>query len=273
MKLMIMTDMEGCAGVLNHDDWVMPAGRFYDKGLRLLTEEVNAAVAGFFAAGAREILVVDGHGAGGIDPELLDPRALLMRGAERKPWPWGLDTSFDALAIVGQHAKAGTPYSHITHTEWFNYIDYTVNGISIGEYGLMALCAMELKVPTILACGEDALTREATALTPGVVVVGGKRGLLPDGLDDLDTDAYRAAKLSAVHLAPQRVRKLIRAAAGTALRKLKTNPRSYRYPKLAPPFERMVKFRRSGNEPGFTTRDAHPTSIIELFNMPYTPAR
>lgn len=44
MKIMIMTDMEGVAGILNHDDWVQPSGRFYEKGIRLLTGEVNAAV-------------------------------------------------------------------------------------------------------------------------------------------------------------------------------------------------------------------------------------
>lgn len=37
MKILIMTDMEGVAGILNHADWVVPAGRSYDKGMRLLT--------------------------------------------------------------------------------------------------------------------------------------------------------------------------------------------------------------------------------------------
>jgi len=41
MKIYLMTDMEGVAGILNHDDWVLPTGRFYDQGRRLLAEEVN----------------------------------------------------------------------------------------------------------------------------------------------------------------------------------------------------------------------------------------
>ena len=191
MKIMISTDMEGCAGILNHDDWVMRTGPFYDKGVRILTEEVNAAVAGFCEGGAKEIVVCDAHGQGGIDPELLDERAWLLREGNASKYPCGLDASFDGLAFVGQHAKAGTPQSHITHTQWFSWIDLAVNGISIGEYGQLALCALERNVPTILACGEEALTKEATALTPGVVTVSVKRGLLPDGLDHLDTDQYR----------------------------------------------------------------------------------
>ncbi|NQT13076.1 MAG: M55 family metallopeptidase [Planctomycetes bacterium] len=153
MKLMIMTDMEGVAGILNHEDWVRLSSRFYDKGLRLVAGEVNAAVDGFFTGGAKEVIVYDGHGAGGIDPELLDPRAQLIRGVCSPVFPWGLDRTFAGLAVVGQHAKAGTPFSHITHTGSFNCIDESINGVSIGEYGELALCAMELGIPTILACG------------------------------------------------------------------------------------------------------------------------
>lgn len=66
MKIYVMTDMEGVCGVVNHDDWVTPQGRYYAEGKRLLTMEVNAAIDGFAAAGATEIVVADGHGYGGI---------------------------------------------------------------------------------------------------------------------------------------------------------------------------------------------------------------
>jgi D-amino peptidase len=272
MKILIMTDMEGVAGVLNHDDWVLPSGRFYAKGMRLLTEEVNAAIDGFASAGAEEIVVVDGHGAGGIDPEILDERAMLSRGRCERTWPWGLDRTFNALAFVGQHAKAGTPFSHVTHTQWFNYRDLSVNGISIGEYGQLALCAMELGVPTILACGEEALCREAEALTPGVITVSVKRGLLPDGLDDLDTDAYRKAKLSAIHKAPTVVRGLIRDGAKTALQKRKKSPSAFGYPSVTPPYTRTTRFRQNGNVAPYEVTDTHPSSIIALMNQPLPPA-
>ena len=55
MKIMIMTDMEGVAGVLNFEDWCVPGGMFFSKGQTLLTEEGNAAIAGFFAGGGEEI--------------------------------------------------------------------------------------------------------------------------------------------------------------------------------------------------------------------------
>ncbi len=267
MKIMIMTDMEGVAGILNHDDWVMPEGRYYAKGQRFLTEEVNAAVGGFFEGGADDVVVVDGHGAGGLDPELLDERAMLSRGAPKPPYPWSLDDSFAGVAWVGQHAKAGTPYSHITHTQWFNYIDVSINGISIGEYGQVALCAMELGVPSILACGEKALTEEAEKLTPGVVTVAVKEGLLPDGLDELDTASYRNAKLSARHLSPKKARTLIYEGALQAIDKLKRQPESFQYPEIRPPYVCTTRFRRNGPKPACTRRDEHPDSLIALMNL------
>ena len=73
MKIYIMTDMEGCAGILDHDNWVLPSGRYYEAGRQILAEETNAAIEGFLAGGATEIFVLDGHGAGGIDPLRLHP--------------------------------------------------------------------------------------------------------------------------------------------------------------------------------------------------------
>ena len=267
MKLMLMTDMEGVAGILNHDDWVLPDGEFYEQGRRLLTEEVNAAIDGFCAGGIDEIVVIDGHWTGGIDDQILDKRASVIRDAGEDMWPWRLDSSYDGLAFVGQHARAGTPYSHITHTQGFEYIDLRLNGISIGEYGQLALCAMELGVPTILACGEQALSDEAEQLTPGVVTVSVKEGTLPDGLDHLDADAYGRAKLEAEHLPPEEVRTLIREGALVAGERLSKEPSSFRYPRIAPPYEIVAEFRNSGDIPAHKECYRHPDSIIGVLNM------
>lgn len=262
--------MEGCAGILNYEDWCVRGGACFERGQRLLTEEINAAVDGFAAGGATEIAVVDGHGQGGLAPEFLDARATLVHGSPGRFLPGVLDRTFDALAFVGQHAKAGTPHSHITHTGWFNFIDYTINGVSVGEYGQWALAAGELGVPTIFAAGEEALTREAEALTPGVVTVAVKRGLLPDGLDHLDTNQYRQAKLAAWHLAPARARDLIRAGARRAARKRQRSRRAFRGPALKPPYVREVRLRANPNirVPAYSRRDEHRDSIIELINIP-----
>ncbi|MHC4872203.1 MAG: M55 family metallopeptidase [Planctomycetota bacterium] len=266
MKIFLMTDMEGCAGILNHDDWVLRDSMYYEKGRRILTEEVNAAVRGFFDGGAEYILVCDGHGAGGIDPELLDERAHLIRGWEKNIFPFGLDNSFDAVAVVGQHAKAGTDYSHITHTGWFNTIDLNLNGVSIGEFGLLVFCASEFNIPAIFAAGEKALCKEAEELTPGIVTVSVKEGNIKDGLDHLSTDEYRAAKLGAIHKSPIAARKLIQEGAKKAAEKLKSDSKSYTIPKLDPPYEVIHKLRKSGDAPASEKRYGDEKSIIKAFN-------
>lgn len=264
MKIYIMTDMEGCAGILNHDDWVLPTGRFYDAGRQILTDETNAAITGFLAGGATEILVVDGHGAGGIDPLRLHPAAQLNRGTPKPVWPWLLDKTFAGVAWVGQHAKAGTDFSHITHTGWFDVIDLSVNGLSIGEYGQLALCGMELGVPSIFATGEQALCEEAGALTPGVVTVAVKRGLLKDGLDHLTEQQYRAAKLSAVHLSPAEAQRRIQRGAQAAAEKLARTPAAFRYPNLSAPYVQRTRRRNTTAE----KVTEYPASLIALFNQP-----
>ena len=78
MKLFIMTDMEGIAGVMNVDEYLAPDARYYETARRLLTQSVNAAVAGFADHGFDEILVADAHGWGAINLELLDEQGNVL---------------------------------------------------------------------------------------------------------------------------------------------------------------------------------------------------
>jgi D-amino peptidase len=270
MKLYLMTDMEAVAGVLNHDDWCMRTSQFYEMGREFLTLETNAAIEGFFAGGATAVAVADGHGQGGINPKLLDPRAELMRGWPQG-FPFGLDSSYAGIAWVGQHAKAGTEYSHITHTQWFNYIDLRVNGVSIGEFGQMALCAAELGVPVIFAAGEEAFAKEVQALTPWAETTSVKRGVTPGKGDEFTTDQYRARNLGAVHLSPERARALIRQGAERAARRL-ARGESFGLIPLKAPFEMVCRFRpNKEGEPRTRSRTSHPTSVIALLNTKFDP--
>ena len=245
MKIFIMTDLEGVSGVLDSVNSCNPQGRYYDVSRALLTEEVNAAVRGFCRGGAEEIVVQIGHRTDSIIPELLDERASLISGHSEPVWPWALDSSFDGLAFVGQHAKAGTAFSHLAHTGNMRTLDQRVNGISIGEYGMLALCAMELGIPTIFAAGEEALCIEARNLTPGVVTVAGKRGLVDDDgrSAKLDFETYRLSKTAAHHYPVKKVRRLIEEGAELAIRKLASEPDSFHYPKIELPYYMVREYR------------------------------
>ncbi len=54
------------AGVVTFEQDSYSDGKYYETAKRLLTAEVNAAVDGLMAAGAEEVVVIDGHGPGGI---------------------------------------------------------------------------------------------------------------------------------------------------------------------------------------------------------------
>ncbi|MEM2961101.1 MAG: M55 family metallopeptidase, partial [Candidatus Bathyarchaeia archaeon] len=127
-----MTDMEGVAGVINFSDYAFPQGRYYEIGRQLTTEETNAAIEGLLEAGAREILVVDGHGHGAINQLLLHPSAKLLAGRPLN-YPFGIDKSFSAALIIGQHAKSNTDGGHLSHTGSTEVEDLTINGVSLGE--------------------------------------------------------------------------------------------------------------------------------------------
>ena len=266
MKLYVQTDMEGVAGVMNVDDYLSGSGRYHEKAKRLVTEEVNAAVRGFLAGGFDDIVVADGHGSGALDIELLDSRARLMRGWPTG-WPLLLDKSYDALAVVGQHAKACTPYGHIPHTQSWRYVDLTVNGISIGEYGQMVLCANELDIPVIFASGDAALCREAKELTPWVETVAGKEGTAPGKGEELDNSAYSHSHEAAVHVHPAVVRRLIEEASRKAARRFVEAPASFGRVAIKPPYELVALFRSERGAAPKRVECKHPSSVSQLMNM------
>ena len=76
--------------------------------MKLLTQEVNAAVDGILDVDAdADIVVWDGHGTGGIDVLDFHPQAKLIARGPIHP-PYYLDEGYAALFFVGQHAMAGT---------------------------------------------------------------------------------------------------------------------------------------------------------------------
>ena len=246
MRLCLCTDLEGVAGVMNFKDWTHPGALFYEQARRLLTEEVNAAARGFFeiAGDDLEILVSDGHGSGAIDPEVLDERLSVTRGRRPSPWPSALGDDIDVAAIVGQHAKSGTPFSHLTHTDNSKVLEFTVNGFAVGEYGRSALCAAELGIPFIFAAGELAFTREAQEITPGVETVAVKEGLSPDdGGATMTADEYRESKLGVTYVAPKRARKMIYEGAKRAMRRYLDDPKSFGYRRFETPWRLVERYR------------------------------
>ena len=270
MKVYIMTDMEGVCGVLDHDNWVRVDSRYYEEGKKLLTLEVNAAIEGFFSEGATEILVADGHGCGGVNHLLLDRRVLYQRGFPG-PYPFGLDKTFSVMAWIGQHAKAGTPYAHIAHTGWFDVLDCTINGLSVGEFGELALLGAYFGVTPVFGSGDEAFAKEASDLVQGIETVAVKQGLFPGSGDDFDCEGYRNRNIAAVHKHPEQARELIYAGAARALQKFREAKDQFQVPRILPPYRMETFYRPNGNKPARRTFREDKDDLIAMMNKPETP--
>jgi D-amino peptidase len=179
LKVFISVDMEGISGVVNSEE-TGSAGSDYGYFRRIMSQEANAAVLGAFDAGATEVVVRDSHGsARNILPDLLDPRAQLLRDWSGGPMGMmeGIDASFDAVVFIGYHARAGTADAIIDHTSTGNVVDFAINGQSLPEAGYNALMAGHFGVPVVFVAGDQAICSQVEELFGTVTTFATKRGI------------------------------------------------------------------------------------------------
>ncbi|MBD3173858.1 MAG: hypothetical protein GF320_01655, partial [Armatimonadia bacterium] len=172
MRVFIAADIEGVTSMVSWKDQSdFAAGRW-------MTQDVNAAVAGAFDGGATHVCVRDSHGpARSIIPEELDERADLCRGwGDEHTMVEGVEDGFDALMLIGWHARYGTEAGIMAHS-WSGFIrNVWINGVEMGEVGLAAVIAGAAGVPVVMVSGDDRLAEETQALVPGVRVAIVKYG-------------------------------------------------------------------------------------------------
>ncbi len=212
MKVFMVTDMEGVAGIVSFTQQSYADGKYYEQAKKLETAEVNAAVDGLLDAGVTEILVWDGHGAGGINFEDLHPAAKLLHGRPSPPWSRlnEVIAQYDVVVIVGQHAMAGVVTGNQNHTQNSQSIDYyKLNGKPIGEIAQIALYFGSFGIPLIFLSGEIDACTETEALVPGVTTVAVKQGL---------------GRGAAISLSAKEARRRIREGIRLAVEKQKRDP-------------------------------------------------
>src|SRR5688572_5671012 len=175
--------MEGLSGIDHWDQCYDPDDDSpkYRYGREQLTAETNAAIAGAFDAGASEVRVLDGHGRNqnkGFILEQFDPRARRVWISARDPLRWeGVDENVTALAIIGQHAMAGTINGFIDHAGWPRAIcRFLINGEEHGEIGEFSLYAGAFGIPLAYVSGDEACCEEVRRLYPWAGTTPTKRG-------------------------------------------------------------------------------------------------
>ena len=172
-KVLLLYDMEGVTDAIRPQD-VSMGSETYPATRESLTEDVNAAIRGLLKAGAREVVLTDGHGSGNPDPDyLLDklPKGARfdIRASPYDPYIEAMDETFDAMVTIAMHGKAGgkafLAHTYNGHTRW------VMAGHDMNESMLVAASAARFNVPLILVTGDDVLRDEIRAFSPSTEYV------------------------------------------------------------------------------------------------------
>ena len=175
-KVFIVTDLEGVGGVNNAEEQLLPGQRRFEESRRLLVGELNAAVKGAFDAGAREVVVWDGHdGSRTLSIDDIPRRAKLIQGRPTPPNYYLADRLYDGVLFVGQHAMAGAKDGVLAHSQSFSVQNIFLNGRAVGEIGQTAAIAGYFQIPVIMLAGDQAACDELLTLQPKAETVAVKR--------------------------------------------------------------------------------------------------
>lgn len=160
IKILVYYDMEGISG--QNDIRSLSFGnKEYNQAREWLTNDVNAVIDGLFAGGADVVHVVDAHGSGNPDPDILvekmDSRAQLVSRDKRFEAYVDLteESTYDAVAVVCMHSKTGGG-GFAAHTYTIG-MDWILNDLSITETEIIAYSWGRVDVPVIFASGDDKL--------------------------------------------------------------------------------------------------------------------
>ncbi|MDY0881430.1 M55 family metallopeptidase [Dongia soli] len=204
MKVYISCDIEGIAGI-THWDEATKTHPTYPEFREQMTREAIAACNGAIAAGATEILLKDAHDSGrNILTADLPESVRIIRGWSGHPLSMvqELDSSFDAVMLIGYHSKAGAEGNPLAHTMTGRVSHITLNGVVASEFLLHSYAAAMHNVPVVLVSGDKGLGEDVKALNPNISTVATSEGI----------------GRSTVSIAPQKAVRVIEATAEEALR-------------------------------------------------------
>jgi D-amino peptidase len=172
-SIFLITDAEGVGGVCRQDQ-TEPK----DQEMRqLLTGEINAAVDGFLAGGATEVVVWDGHdGSQTLSTLTIHPKAKLVMGALGPSMM--MERRWSAVAYVGQHSKANIRGGIMAHSySSLGIQNMLLNGKPVGEIDVIAAMAGHFGTPVIMLSGDQAAASELHEIVPNAELAVVKEGM------------------------------------------------------------------------------------------------
>ncbi len=180
MKVYISADIEGIAGIAHLDETLKSKDDYAEFQTRM-TRHVAAACQAAVEAGAHDILVNDAHDTGrNIVFEELPRCARMVRGWSEHPLSMvqELDESFDAVAMLGYHARAGSSANPLAHTLSGSKVEeMRLSGIPLAEFHLYGFAAASMGVPVVFVSGDEELCRDVNAANGAIQTVPTFRGV------------------------------------------------------------------------------------------------
>ena len=174
MNVLILTDLEGIAGV-EDDDIHDRQSEAYRTVCGYLVHSLNLSIETCFQNGAEKVYYLDGHGGGGnVDPEKVDPRAIQISLPD---WTNLLKSGdIDCQIEIGAHARAGTIGGFLDHTIDSKHIFYIKhNGREMNEVALHATLCAKYNVPIIYVSGDETVCKQTEEYIPEIYTAAVKR--------------------------------------------------------------------------------------------------
>jgi D-amino peptidase len=189
-KVYLHTDIEGVAGwVFYQSPKESVENHFHQQRMRqLLTNEVDAACQAALDRGVEQVWINDSHGnCYNLLFEQLPKQCQVMhgRGGHFDAWLSCFDATVDALACIGMHAMAGTPYAVNAHSLWHINND----AVCLSECTMAAALAGCHGVPCVCVSGDDKVTAEVKSKLPQAETAVVKWGLALQNARTLTPDA------------------------------------------------------------------------------------
>ncbi len=180
MKVYISVDIEGITGVTSWEETEID-GIGSDFAKNQMTKEALAACQAAIEMGAKEVYIKDAHDTGrSLDLSVFPKEVKVIRQWTGEPVSMlaGLDSSFDALILIGYHSAAGQVGNPLAHTISRKKVHYIkINGEIVSEFDLNSMVAWERGVPTVFVSGDENLTLNAKKLIPKIETLAVKDGL------------------------------------------------------------------------------------------------
>ncbi|CAN5779623.1 hypothetical protein BH23CHL2_BH23CHL2_05160 [soil metagenome] len=173
MRLLLCVDMEGISQITNYRQLWAPFPEYWDSGRDATTADTIAAIHGLRAGGAKSVVVCEMHGpvlGPIVDQDALPSPATWVDKDEVLQYST-IGREFDALFLLGWHARCGTRDGFMSHTGGIN-LRVAVDGKPITE---AHITAWRTGLPLLGITGDAALEPQLDGAIEGVPFLAVKK--------------------------------------------------------------------------------------------------